>query len=129
MKSKWGSQGQCRNAVNHIKNFDNDDPGCKTFFLLALRPEKNVLQPGSSLTKFLMWSTAFLHWPWPPPFDFTSFLSQPFSGFGCNFFTAKMFLAVLIINACSYIGTRLYLFTKILFVAAWKCEELVLFTR
>ena len=35
VKSKGGSQGLCRNAVvNHIKNFDNDNPGHKTFFLL-----------------------------------------------------------------------------------------------
>ena len=31
MKSKGGGQGLCRNAVDHIKNFDNDDPGRKTF--------------------------------------------------------------------------------------------------
>ena len=26
VKSKGGSQGLCRNAVDHIKKFDNDDP-------------------------------------------------------------------------------------------------------
>ena len=30
MKSKGGSQGLYRNAVDHIKNFDDDDPGRKT---------------------------------------------------------------------------------------------------
>ena len=30
--SKRGGQGLCRNAVDHIKNFDNDDPGCKTLW-------------------------------------------------------------------------------------------------
>ena len=30
VKLKGSSQGLCRNAVDHI-NFDNDDPGCKTF--------------------------------------------------------------------------------------------------
>ena len=30
VKSKGGGQGLCRNAVNHIKNFDDDDPGRKT---------------------------------------------------------------------------------------------------
>ena len=29
MKSKGGGQGLCRNAVDDIKNFDNDDPGHK----------------------------------------------------------------------------------------------------
>ena len=29
MKKMWGGQGLCRNAVDHIKKFDNDDPGCK----------------------------------------------------------------------------------------------------
>ena len=33
VKSKGGSQGLCRNAVDHIKNFDSNDPGRKTFFL------------------------------------------------------------------------------------------------
>ena len=28
---KRDSQGLCRNAVDHINNFGNDDPGCKTF--------------------------------------------------------------------------------------------------
>ena len=28
VKSKGDSQGLCRNAVDHIKNFDNDDPRC-----------------------------------------------------------------------------------------------------
>ena len=32
MKSKEGGQDLCRNAVEHIKNFYNDDPGYKTFF-------------------------------------------------------------------------------------------------
>ena len=31
-KSKECIQGLRRNAVDHIKKFDNDDPGCKTFF-------------------------------------------------------------------------------------------------
>ena len=62
VKSKGGGQGLCRNAVDHIKNFDNDDPGHITFFCLnVLWLEKNVLQPVSSLSKFLMWSTTFLH--------------------------------------------------------------------
>ena len=26
VKSKRGGQGLCRNVVDHIKNFDNDDP-------------------------------------------------------------------------------------------------------
>ena len=43
VKSKGGGQGLCRNAVDHIKNFDNDDPGVS-----------NVLWPGSLLSKFLM---------------------------------------------------------------------------
>ena len=41
VKSKVGSQGLCRNAVDHIQNFDNDDPGHKIFEAL-----------GSSLSKF-----------------------------------------------------------------------------
>ena len=47
---------------------------------------------GSSLSKFLMWSTAFLQRPCLPPFDFACFSSQPFSGLGHNFFTARVFL-------------------------------------
>ena len=35
VKSKGVDQGLCRNAVDHINFFDNDDPGCKT-----LRQEK-----------------------------------------------------------------------------------------
>ena len=36
VKSKGGSQGLCRNAVDHIKNFDNDDhqvPQCRVFLV------------------------------------------------------------------------------------------------
>ena len=29
MKSKGGGQDLCGNAVDHILNFDNDEPGCK----------------------------------------------------------------------------------------------------
>ena len=32
VKSKGDGQGLCRNAVDHIKNFDNDNPGHKTCF-------------------------------------------------------------------------------------------------
>ena len=72
---KRGVQDLCRNVVDHINDFDNDDPGCKT-----LRQEN----AGSSLSKLLIWSTAFLHMSWPPPFDFTS-SSQPFQDLGGNF--------------------------------------------
>ena len=51
MKSKGDGQGLCRSAVDCIKTFDNDGPGRKTFFL-PLWPEKNVLHPGSSSSKF-----------------------------------------------------------------------------
>ena len=36
VKSKRGGQGLCRNAVNYIKNFDNDDPGHKTLWHLGV---------------------------------------------------------------------------------------------
>ena len=66
--------------------------------LNVLWPEKNVLQPGSSLSKFLMWSITFLHRPWLPSFDFSSFSSQPFLGLGHNFFIATVFL----LEICNY---------------------------
>ena len=31
VKSKWDGQGLCRNAVDHIKIFYNDDPGTSMF--------------------------------------------------------------------------------------------------
>ena len=37
VKSKGGGQGLCRNAVDHIKNFDNDDPGYKTLWHLGVK--------------------------------------------------------------------------------------------
>ena len=86
MKSKGGGQGLCRNAVGHIKIFDNDGPGHKTYFLPQfLRPEKNFLRPGS-LSKFLMWSQQHSCTGLGRPFWFHIFSSQPFSGLGCNFF-------------------------------------------
>ena len=43
---KWGGQGLCRNAIDYIKNFDNDHSDHKTFSCLSvLWPEKNVLWP------------------------------------------------------------------------------------
>ena len=57
----------------------------------TIYPCRDVLRPGSSLPKILMWSTAFLHRPCLPPFDFTSF-HQFFSSFGHKFFTARVFL-------------------------------------
>ena len=69
MEIKRGSQ---RMLLITLKKFSNDDPGHKTFSSL------NVLRPKSSLSKLLIWSTAFLHRPWPPPFDFASLSSQPF---------------------------------------------------
>ena len=33
VKSTGDGQDLCRNAVDHIKTFDNDDPGRKIFFL------------------------------------------------------------------------------------------------
>ena len=35
VKLKGGSQGLCENAVDHIKNFDNDDPGAGCNFFIA----------------------------------------------------------------------------------------------
>ena len=35
VKSKEGSQGLYRKAVDHINNFDNDDPGHKTLECLG----------------------------------------------------------------------------------------------
>ena len=79
VKSKGDGQGLCRNAVDHIKNFDNDDPGCKIFFLSqCFVAWEKCFATWSSLSNFLIWSTAFLHRPWSPPFDFTSFSSQSF---------------------------------------------------
>ena len=43
MKSKVVQQASCRTAVDHIKNFNNDDPDYKTF------DKETVLQPGSSV--------------------------------------------------------------------------------
>ena len=37
---KGGGQGLCRNAIHHIKNFDNDDPGHKTLGCLGHHYQK-----------------------------------------------------------------------------------------
>ena len=72
VKSKGGSQGLCRNAVDHIKNFDNDDPSHKTLWHLGVIIIK-IFNVMNSI-------------PAQPPFDFTYFSSQPFSGLGRNIF-------------------------------------------
>ena len=35
-------QRLCRNAIDHIKIFDNDDPGCKTFASFSLQFYANI---------------------------------------------------------------------------------------
>ena len=55
--------------------------------------KKNVLWPGSSLSKILMWSTAFLHKLWPPPLISHLFHHSLFQVLAATFFTARVFLA------------------------------------
>ena len=81
VKSKGGGQGLCRNAVNHIKNFDNDDPGHKIFWHL-----------GVIIIKLLMWSTAFLHRPGHPLLISHFFQHSLFQVLAATFFTARVFL-------------------------------------
>ena len=74
-ENQRGGQSLCRNAVDHIKN------------LIMMTPRyHNVLWPGSSLSKFLRCSTAFLG----HPFWFHIFFISDFSGLGCNLFTARV---------------------------------------
>ena len=86
----------------------------------------NVLQPGSSLSKFLIQSTAFLRTGLGHPilishlFHHILFKSWPHLGYG--------------ISLLSYIGTKLYSLTifgikSLIIVATSKYEQLVLFAH
>ena len=67
--------------------------GCKTFFQVTKHwGKKNVLQPGSYYQKLIPACTG-------TPFWFHTFSSQPCSGLGRNFFTARVFLVGIIIGA------------------------------
>ena len=72
--SKGGGQGLCKNAVDHIKNFNNDD-----------------LQVPQYFVAWVIIFNVINCIPAQPSFDFTSFSSYPFSGLGHNFFTAGCF--------------------------------------
>ena len=47
--------GLCRNAVDHIKHFDNNDPGLKTFFLpQCFAAQEKCFAAWVTIIKFLM---------------------------------------------------------------------------
>ena len=116
MKKMWNQV-----AKECCWSHDNNDPGCKKFFLpeCFLAWEKawviiiknfNVINsiPAQALAASFWFHIFFI------------------TSLGCNFFTARVFLVRILfleINICSYIGTRLYSFSyyfgiKILFTVA-----------
>ena len=111
-------QDLCRNAVDHINNFDNNDPGCKTFFLPKCFPAWIII------IKIVNVMNSIPAQALATTFGFHILSLQSFSHLGHNFLQLGCcgwdFTSFLEINACSYWYHFLQVEQKILNHQVWQ---------